>query len=169
MCKGAPSPQDFAVPCTCLKTIRSLGIGESFSTVPSTPMLCPSRWEGSPLLHTLLGVKIQTIPTKYYWAVVLLEDLVHLVTAVPMVLERGPFPALSWFMAPLLWPLVWLPVNCSSCEGVQSAYLPEALAVHGLLTTLEFFAWFFGSVLLGEPAHLFHEINAYSLMDSLLK
>lgn len=51
MCKGAPSPQDFAVPCTCLKTIRSLGIGESFSTVPSTP--CPALLGGKAPLFIL--------------------------------------------------------------------------------------------------------------------
>lgn len=71
----------------------------SFSVIPSAPC--------SPLL----AVKAQTLPTKNHWMVLSLEELVNLVAALSVVLERGPFPPLCWFTTPLLWPLELLPVT----------------------------------------------------------
>lgn len=93
--------------------------------------------------------------TKYCRVVVLLEELVNLVTAIPVVLERGLFPPLCWFMAPLLWPGELLPVTAPlvrACRVLPFLRLLLCMASWAHCAVFQFFFFFVG-VLLGESAH----------------
>ena len=136
---GVRCPQDFAASCTCWKTSRGLGIWGSFSTVLSAPC--------SPLL----AVKAQTSPTKHHWVVVLLEELVNLVAAIPVVLGPSIHFAGLWLHFFGLWIycllllLLWGDAECFPSWGSCSLWPVEYVVQC-------FRSFFFVGMLLGEPA-----------------